>query len=182
MAPKKPQNQKPISPDEKARRQLVREIKVLGNHINEPETRIHEYLELSDGSPGGEFAVGYAGSREEECLKFKFRDNGRVSRTTWQTSGHNGDPYDFKTTELSPEEATRVLTGLRDMLEERAPSAKNGSCSSALPRNASRTPPGRTCERSWACDLFSPAVYSELTAVHRVAPAFERGFTWTARR
>jgi hypothetical protein len=118
MAPKKPQNQKPISPDEKARRQLVREIKVLGNHINEPETRIHEYLELSDGSPGGEFAVGYAGSREEECLKF--RDNGRVSRTTWQTSGHNGDPYDFKTTELSPEEATRVLTGLRDMLEERA--------------------------------------------------------------
>lgn len=102
---------KKLQPDVRRNLELVRRIKalcaLLGTVVREPD---------KDGyaSVGGSYD-----SRSERDVDFNPL-TGLARVATWQTSGHNGDPYDYRTQVLSVEASHSELLGVVSGLEHRA--------------------------------------------------------------
>ena len=104
-----------LPPEQKQRIELVREVCRLGEYFKDVSGHWDDRLVESDD---GDLSIGGYDCRSERHLSFT-RD-GTVKLMTWDTSGHNGDPYNEKEVTLDHAEAVKALDGLKHRLRERA--------------------------------------------------------------
>ena len=102
---------KPVPAERRERMELVRECHKLTELLHRTyKDWDHRVCENADGT----FSCVRYNSRDERLLSMDW--DGNVKLSTWQTSHHNGDPYDYKTINLDPGAAKNELTWLRNGL------------------------------------------------------------------
>jgi len=105
-----------VDANDRARASLVRGICRFAEHLYKVTQKLEFKLYRTDS--GGTMYVGQYDCRSESLHRFD--EDGRVWHDTWDTSHHNGDPYNEKSTELSVDDATRFLSDLYQRLTDAA--------------------------------------------------------------
>ena len=103
-----------IDANARARASLVRGIIRFAEHLHKRTQKLEHKL-YDDGSS---FHVGQYDCRSESLHRFD-RD-GNVWHDTWDTSHHNGDPYNERSEKLSDDQATTFLSNLYQRLTDAA--------------------------------------------------------------
>lgn len=110
---------KGVTKEQRERMELVRECRKLADLLQ------HTYKDFNtrvSENADGTFSCEPYDCRDERCISIDW--DGNVKLTTWQTSGHNGDPYGEETKTLDPAHAKQELVGLKNLLMSRAVDAE----------------------------------------------------------